>query len=125
VDDHDPVDPVEEVLRLERELQSRACRADRVRVRELLADDFLEVGASGRRWDLTNALALLEEETADEGAGEIEVLDLRGREVAPGVVLVSWDSERAGRRARRTSLWCRRGERWQQVHHQGTLLPGT
>lgn len=117
-------DAVEEVLRLERELQSRACRADPVRVRELLADDFHEVGASGRRWDLADALALLEEETADEGAGEIEVLDLRGREVAPGVVLVSWDSDRAGRRARRTSLWCRRGGRWQQVHHQGTLLPG-
>ncbi|MXG88935.1 DUF4440 domain-containing protein [Nocardioides flavescens] len=118
-----PADDVEEVLRLERELQSRACRTDPVRADELLADDFLEVGASGRRWDRASALGLLREEAAAHDAGEIEVLDLEGRAIAPGVVLVSWDSHRAGRRARRTSLWCWRDGRWQQVHHQGTLLP--
>jgi hypothetical protein len=39
------------VLRLERELQSAECRRDRARVSALLAEDFSEVGASGRIWD--------------------------------------------------------------------------
>jgi len=41
---------VAEVLRLERELQTAECRRDHARVSALRADDFVEVGASGRVW---------------------------------------------------------------------------
>lgn len=108
---------------LERELQTPACRADEARLRELLAPDFVEIGASGRRWDRASVLGLLRTETGDPGAGVIEMTGLSARALAPGVVQVFWDSDRAGRRARRTSIWCDRGAGWQQVYHQGTLLP--
>lgn len=110
------------VLNLERELQSPAARADEGRLRELLAPDFTEVGASGREWDRETILGLLREQSEDEGTPPIRIHDLRGRAIAPGVIQVSWDSSTGDRRARRTSIWCERDSGWQQVHHQGTVL---
>jgi hypothetical protein len=68
-------------------------------------------------------LALLRDESAE---GESAVIKLTGRTariLAPGVIQVFWESDRAGRRARRTSIWCERAGGWQQVYHQGTLVP--
>lgn len=111
---------LDSVVALERELQTIACRSNPDRVRQLLAEDFEEVGASGKVWDLRSTLALLDSEGGD--AAEIEVHDLVARQVAEGIVMVRWDSDRGGRRARRTSLWRQEGTTWRLVHHQGTLL---
>lgn len=114
---------VPRVLELERELQSPAVRADQGRLRQLLAPDFLEVGASGRQWDRETILGLLREQSDGEATPTIGIHDLHGRVIAPGVVQVSWDSITGDRRARRTSIWCERDSGWQQVHHQGTPIP--
>lgn len=113
---------LDHVLQLEQELQTPECRADEARLRELLAPDFVEIGASGRRWDLESILAMLREERAEDD-GVITLTGLAARPLATGVVQVCWESDRGGRRARRTSIWCRRVNGWQQVHHQGTPLP--
>ena len=112
---------VADVLRFERELQTAECRRDRARVIAILAEDFTEVGASGRVWDLASTLELLVAESGDDSV--IEVHDHTGRIVGDGFILTRWDSSRAGRRARRTSLWRRDAAEWRLVHHQGTLLP--
>jgi hypothetical protein len=112
---------VEDVLQLERELQAAACRCDHARVSALLAEDFSEIGASGRIWDRASTLELLAAESED--AAVIGVHDLTGWVVGDGFVMVRWDSDRGGRRARRTSLWRREPAGWRLVHHQGTLLP--
>jgi hypothetical protein len=112
---------VAEVLELERELQTAECRRDRARVSALLAEDFIEVGASGRVWDCASTLGLLGEESGDDAV--IEVRHLTGRVIGDGFVMAHWDSHRGGRRARRTSLWRRESSGWRLVHHQGTLLP--
>ncbi|MDO8152122.1 nuclear transport factor 2 family protein [Isoptericola sp. b408] len=120
---HDSPQPLDHVLDLERELQTPACRADETRLRELLAADFVEIGASGRRWDLDSILTMLHDESAEGDAAVIRLTSLTGRVLAPGVVQVFWESDQAGRRARRTSIWCERAGRWQQVSHQGTPVP--
>jgi hypothetical protein len=112
---------VAEVLQLERELQDPGCRRDRARVIALLADDFIEVGASGRVWDLASALELLGAESGTDPV--IEVHGLTARVIGDGFVMARWDSVRGGRRARRTSLWRRDPSGWRLVHHQGTPLP--
>jgi hypothetical protein len=89
----------------------------------LLADDFIEVGASGRVWDLASTLQLLGAESQPGTDAVIEVHDLTGRVIGDGFVMARWDSVRGGRRARRTSLWRRDPAGWRLVHHQGTLLP--
>lgn len=108
------------VLELEQELQTKACRSNRARVRKLLAPDFIEVGASGRVWDRPSVLDLLASQTNDDE--EIAVEQLTGRMLGEGFALVRWDSASQGRRARRTSLWRCTNGRWQLVHHQGTVL---
>ncbi len=114
--------PLAHILQLERELQTPGCRADEARLAALIAPDFVEIGASGRRWDFDSILTMLREETANNDNDVIELLGLAGRELAPGVMQVFWESDRGGQRARRTSIWCERGEGWQQVYHQGTFL---
>lgn len=111
---------VAEVLALERELQTADCRRDPARVRALLADDFLEIGASGRTWNRVQTLELLR---GENDAPPIEVHDLHGRVLGDGYVMAWWDSARGGRRARRSSLWRRGPDGWRLVHHQGTPLP--
>lgn len=111
------------VFGLERELQSRATRGDAARLRELLSPDFVEIGASGRRWDLESILELLRAEAAHPATHAIVMTPLEGRVLAPGVVQVFWDSDQAGRRARRTSLWQRGPRGWQLTYHQATPLP--
>ncbi len=110
-----------EVEALERELQSVEGRADPVRLETLLADDFEEIGASGRLWSRVEVLEFLAGEGPD--AGPIEISDLAARRVGEETVLVRWTSARGGRRAVRSSLWRRDPGRWRLVHHQGTPLP--
>lgn len=118
---NEPEDDLALVLRLEAELQTKACRRDSARLLELLAPDFLEVGASGRVWNLPGVLELLNAEDPDDE--EIAVTGLGGRIIAEGVILVSWDSTHKNRRARRTSQWRRDDDGWRLLHHQGTILP--
>jgi len=48
---------------------------------------------------------------------------MEGRRLAEDVVLLTYVSDAAGRRARRTSLWrFHEGHGWRLLHHQGTLF---
>lgn len=109
-------DDLDLVLALERELQTPACRQDRGRLEELLAPEFVEIGASGTRWSRAEII----ESLLDEDAGTIVVRGISARAIAEDVVLVAWSSEREGRRALRTSLWRREPSGWRLTHHQGT-----
>lgn len=113
-------DAAQQVAALERELQTAACRSTPDRLAVLLAEDFEEIGASGRRWTRKEILARLAEES---DAPEIEVVDLRSDLLGADVALVRWESRRGERRALRTSLWRREVDGWRLRHHQGTLIP--
>ncbi|GMA41872.1 DUF4440 domain-containing protein [Mobilicoccus caccae] len=114
---------IDHVLQLERELQSPAARGNVARLRELLSSEFIEVGASGRRWELSTILDLLEQESGEPDTAEIGIDSLEARPLSKDLVQVFWDSTRDGRRARRTSLWRRAADGWEQIYHQGTPLP--
>lgn len=112
--------PLDAVESLERELQTPQCRSDPARLRELLATDFEEIGASGRVWDAAAIVELLASGADD--VSPIAMEDLRARQVSDGVVLIRWTSSRAGRRALRTSLWRKANGAWELFHHQATPL---
>ncbi|MCU1769601.1 nuclear transport factor 2 family protein [Pseudomonas protegens] len=113
------------LLMLERQLQQAEVRADRQALEALLADDFLEFGASGGRWDKAQVLASLPQQVFIErrisefavqclGADLAQVTYLCHNAAAPG---------RAASSAWRSSLWrCQEG-RWQMLFHQGTPRP--
>jgi len=110
------------VLDLERSLQTPAVRADACRLAELLAPDFVEIGASGRRWGRAAILELLQGESGSDGADRIDVHELEARVLGDAVVQVFWVSDRGGRRARRMSLWQHVDGAWRTTYHQGTPL---
>ena len=112
-------DKLREVIDLELETLSTEARLDATRMDQLLDDDFREIGASGRLWTRAEAIQAL----AEEGVGQaaIEVSDLQAQALDSCLVLVTYVSQRAGRRTRRSSLWRRSNLSWRLVFHQGTL----
>lgn len=85
----------------------------------LIADGFLEFGASGRTWDEVSMRQTL------AGATPMPAVDLEDfivEALADDVALVTY---RLGppRPSNRSSVWVLRGGRWQVRFHQGTLQP--
>jgi hypothetical protein len=111
-----------ELLRAEMLLLDPAVRRDRGRVSVLLADDFLEFGASGRAWTRDQILELLATERYEPPVIE----DFACRRIADDVVLVTYRAVRAkgmnGQRdvTLRSSLWAKRAAKWNLRFHQGT-----
>jgi hypothetical protein len=86
----------------------------------LIADDFVEFGASGRRWTAAEVRALVE--AGPDALPRLALEDFAAAELAPGVVLVTY--RLAGERpSQRSSIWVRRGDGWAMRFHQGTLIP--
>ena len=103
-------------LAMFRDLETRLHRSD-VRsspslAAELIADDFLEFGKSGRVYDKATILAAMQREPP---RGPIDVEDFAARELAPGVVLVTYRGS-----ALRSSIWVLQDGKWRMAFHQGT-----
>jgi len=124
--DSSPDDPArageetEAVIRLERSLLDPHVRRSPEAVRALLHPDFSEFGASGRIWDANSVAASL---AAEPGAETLTATDFSGHQLAPGVLLLTFRTERAGVSCLRSSLWLRPGGRWLLRFHQATVLP--
>lgn len=111
----------DELHALEEQLLQTDFRRNRQAVSALLADDFREFGSSGRVWNKTEILDLLETEPAFHTTLE----DFQATELAPGVFLVTYTAsvQRLGKPntlALRSSIWIRRKGHWQMIFHQGT-----
>jgi hypothetical protein len=112
---------IEEAIAVERRLLDPAVRRDPDALGRLLADDFVEIGASGRVWTRSEIIA----ELGAEGDGSttvdaVETSDWTVRQLAPGLAMVGFVSRRAGRRVRRTSLFRLEDDGWRVFFHQGT-----
>jgi hypothetical protein len=94
--------------------------------RQLLDPDFVEVGASGRRWTYDEMLAALPElDGAVESGPRYEPSEFTGVLLAPGLVHLTYETTFDGNRARRSSLWRKQGAAatWQMYYHQATPIP--
>jgi len=108
---------------LETALHKRGVRSSPKAVSELLADEFVEFGSSGRVYDKPAIIEALSNETGDP---QISVEEFNVRDLAPDVVLVTYKTKPAGSEAvtaLRSSIWKRIGGKWQMVFHQGTRIP--
>jgi hypothetical protein len=90
-------------------------------VDELLDPDFREIGSSGRLWTRAEMMSALAGELSEE-AGAIEATEMAGVLVGPELVLLTYVSDRRGRRVRRSSLWRLSAGSWRLLYHQGTPL---
>ena len=107
-------------MRLELELLQPAVRADAQRLDALLADEFLEVAATGRSFGKSEVMHRLPTEAGIAFAAE----DMRVQMLAPEVALVTYVAQRTVGEStsvsKRCSLWVSTGSRWQLRYHQGT-----
>jgi len=106
----------DELLRLETALAERDQAAVPGGLADLIADDFVEFGASGRTWTAATIRELLASGPSDQ---PIRIEDFTVHVLGRGVVLATFRV--AGERpSNRASIWLRRGSRWVIRFHQGT-----
>lgn len=114
---------LEEQLRLleERLLQPEVRRSAEA-LGELLADEFVEFGSSGRVYSKRDAI----EGLAHARTIRITLSDFKATLLAPGVALATYravkhDEPRAAmKHSLRSSIWKLLDGRWQVIFHQGT-----
>jgi hypothetical protein len=86
----------------------------------LIAEDFVEFGASGRVWSKAEIIAAMSEWAPIERIIE----DFAVRELAASVYLVTYKLIGVDRQpspfSLRSSIWRNNGKAWQIVFHQGT-----
>ncbi|WP_066944819.1 DUF4440 domain-containing protein [Streptomyces lushanensis] len=110
---------ISSVIKAELRLLDPAVRACADRLAELLHPDFREFGASGRERDRGSIVAALTAKGAP-GPRPITTSKMRGVQLAPGVVLLTFDTEFNGLRAHRSSVWRLTESGWRLYFHQGT-----
>jgi hypothetical protein len=119
-------DDVRAAIEAEIRLMDPSVRMSRSLARQLLDPDFVEVGASGRRWTYDETLAALPDlDGAVESGPRYEPSEFTGVLLAPGLVHLTYETTFDGNRARRSSLWRKQGAAatWQMYYHQATPIP--
>jgi hypothetical protein len=112
-----------QLRRLEQSLLDAAVRRDGERLRELLAEDFLEFGSSGRVWTRKTIIDLL--------ATELNFLppaieEFQCTMLSEKVALVTYRTVRTDAKtgeqltSLRSSVWTRQDGDWRMRFHQGT-----
>lgn len=112
-----------EVIRREQLLLDPEVRCSPQRVRALLHPDYVELGASGQRWDAASITAALEREGSevDSSNGTVEAREMVAAQLAGDVVLLTYEAHRPGRVSLRSSVWVRLDGQWRVRFHQGTV----
>nr|WP_203610872.1 nuclear transport factor 2 family protein [Streptomyces cyaneofuscatus] len=85
----------------------------------LLHPEFREIGTSGRLWDRESIIEAL---TADDAPrpGPLTASRMRGTQLGPDLVHLTFDTESKGLRSHRSSLWRLTGAGWRLYFHQAT-----
>jgi hypothetical protein len=109
--------------RLEECLLQPEVRKSAKEVADLLADEFIEFGSSGRVFNKQQIIESLQQEPPIQRS----LMEFKASALAPGVVLATYRAARpstSGEQptySRRSSVWKLIDGRWQMVFHQGTL----
>lgn len=114
-----------QLRKLEQSLLDSAVRRDGDRLRQLLADDFLEFGSSGRVWTRKTIIDLLASELNFHPPA---IEEFQCSFLSEKVVLVTYRTVRTDRKtgerlaSLRSSIWTRQNGEWRMRFHQGTRI---
>jgi len=107
----------QKIQALEELLLKPEVRTNSIRVSELLADDFFEIGASGRTFDKAAIVQSLSNETE-----QLPKLTIAGFQLVPlseNLVQARYSILESG--TLRSSLWRKESDEWVMFFHQGTI----
>lgn len=112
------------IYALELELASSSARCDHERLDAILREDFIEFGASGRRFTKPEIVELL---TTEEDFTPYTLEEFEVKPLGTDTLLATYRiPPRPGPEgdvkpgSRRSSIWQHSGEQWQIIFHQGT-----
>ena len=117
----------EQFLLLEEKLLRPDIRKSVKDLDALLADDFIELGSSGRTYNKQEMLDIL----PTLPASKIVLTDFQAKLLAPGVVLTIYRTAKLGEHneppqcSLRSSIWIQGKGEWRIVFHQGTPSTAT
>jgi hypothetical protein len=89
---------------------------------QLVAEDFWEIGASGRRYSRQYVLKTLSARAAKGMTDDWQTSDFHCRALAPDVYLLTYTLSQGERLTRRATLWQRAASGWKILFHQGTVV---
>lgn len=116
---------ISEIIKaLELELLKPEVRKSKERLNELIADNFLEVGSSGRNYNKQDILS----ELPDQSEIKFSMQDFNAIEISPDTILATYQVEKIilgsneKTKSARSSIWQNKNGNWQMIFHQGTNL---
>jgi hypothetical protein len=113
---------LEELRRLEPLFHAANHDASAERFEDLVAPQFWEIGASGRRYSRDFALSVLKERQRKPAEEEWETKDFHVLEIAQGNYLLTYTLVQPVRVTRRATIWRRYADGWKAIYHQGTVV---
>ncbi|MEH2114663.1 nuclear transport factor 2 family protein [Nostoc sp.] len=117
----------ESLLRqLEERLLQPDVRKSAKDIMDLLADEFIEIGSSGRVFDKQQIIESLQNEPI-ESLIQSSIAEFKTLILATGVILVTYRIVRdiSGKQpvhSLRSSIWKLNNDQWKMIFHQGTLV---
>ena len=88
----------------------------------MMADEFWEVGASGRIYNRQYVLDELEKRYNNPVKDVWETKDFNCMEIAPDNYLLTYTLRQGSRITRRSTIWRRTDTGWKILYHQGTIV---
>lgn len=88
----------------------------------LVAPDFWEVGASGRRYGRAFVLEVVAQRGPDAQEAQWQTSDWHVRSIGLDHYLLTYTLRQPQRMTRRATLWQRTADGWQALYHQGTVV---
>jgi len=89
----------------------------------MMALEYWEVGASGRRYSRAFILqGLAQNPPVDAGAAGWSCTDFSLRELGVDTYLLTYTLDQNGRITRRSTIWRRAADGWLILFHQGTIV---
>lgn len=113
----------EELTAREPIFHRRELGTSRADFERMTAEDFWEVGASGRIYTRDEVLDELERRYSGSYVDDLEASGFQCRRLAENVYLVTYHLVQDGtRHTRRATIWERTPDGWKIIYHQGTII---
>ena len=118
------MDISELIKALENELLQPEVRKSKERLNELIGDNFMEIGASGKNYNKQDILNKLPQQAENK----LALKDFNAIEISPDTILATYQVEKESEDKKgktissRSSIWQNKDGKWKIIFHQGTLL---